>query len=132
MDYKNVDVIGDPKTKGSWTYQECLGIYYDDATPPIINTNVSIGRIESLEAFDFFTNKINLYGNREINYKKLLAKAGHHYVLKHDLDSIADLLIKYYSVIDKDLYMKCYDQYENNNNTKSVSKLKKHLENSKF
>lgn len=96
MDYRHIDVIMG-KPKGSWTYQEACGIWADDAHPVRINTNVPLARIESLEALAFYRSTFARFPETEAeNWRKLMLRAGAHYVHKHGIgDEILELFIRH-------------------------------------
>ncbi len=115
-DYSYVDVEGD-ETKGSWTYQEACGILIDDDNPCKFHSSRNVDQIGSLEAFVYFTKMFDRFPQTMANnYRKLLLKAGNHYVMEHKLNNeIVDLSLKY---VNPEEHPKYYSEL-----TKTLSKL---------
>lgn len=115
-DYSYVDVEGD-ETKGSWTYQEACGILIDDDNPCKFHSSRNVDQIGSLEAFVYFTKMFDRFPQTMANnYRKLLLKAGNHYVMEHKLNNeIVDLSLKY---VNPEEHPKYYSEL-----TETLSKL---------
>lgn len=81
-EYLEVDIIGD-KTKGSWKYQQHVGILYDETSPPIYNNESP--RLESFgpEALEFYKSVFaDFPQTRNENAVKLVRQHGVEYVTK--------------------------------------------------
>lgn len=128
MDYKFIDVIMG-HTKGSWTFQECCGIWGNEQNPVKFNGNVPIGRIESLDAFNFFKKTFAKFPKTENeNMRNLMVRAGAHYVYKHKIsEEVCDLFVKYVPVSMSDAYKKLQEKLKEIGSQNGYERISKHI-----
>ena len=84
LDYTLFDVINDGKTKGSWTWMENCGVLINKENPCIFNSNSSIDRIGSIDAFYFYIKIFNMFPEtKDRNFKSMLRRLAIHHLDKN-------------------------------------------------
>ena len=111
MDYELIDVIQSPH-KGTWTFQECCGLWANDTDPVVFRPHVELARIERLDALAYFRRMFDRFAATQAdNYKKLMLRAGVHYVHKHGIsDEILSLSERFVPNGERAYYNRLHDK----------------------
>nr|WP_300315914.1 glycosyltransferase [Halomonas sp.] len=132
MEYSMLQVVKDG-TKGSWTFQENCGVWYNDDNPPIFNPDVELERIERIDAFNFYCSTFDRFPEtRAKNYASLLTRAGVHYLHKHGINDKIDKLSEEFKDIlsDGDYFHRLAMKYKERGESDRYLKYLKYSEDS--
>lgn len=129
IDYELIDVITGG-TKGSWVFQERCGIWSNAKSPVVFRGDTALERFESLDAFEYFKDMFDRYPkNRVDNYRKMLRRAGKHYVHKHGISKeITELSERFIIHSNRAYFKELLEVVERCGDSASSAKIQKILE----